>query len=567
MDQDIEISTPEIEDCLARTFSQLLPHDEETPRSHRKTSSRGKEQQDDAEFLSIFDSTSEYIITGNELAGKMINLSTHNMHILTLPEIIVDDRYERNNLLFCVGFVLRRAEDPRPFRPILSKCSMALRSTEMESQCLTHPTKRPHLQATLDNLLISLNNGEANMILDSANTLHLKLFQPPKPPAHPVPDHAVPILLRRDWQVQMYDWDLAINWVVLHIDGVDNAKTISVKSEVDLEMVRACLRVLKHHGVIAIVDMFFYSNRYEATERASALLAGNEPKLLQEAFEFCRRRKNETETSIGEVSERPAVANLSSSLTQHSPLHGGALQPSLPSSFPPPSISGGSKTYRLGSFLPSHEMHPPMGSKKEQRKLKAALAEWFVSFNRNKCIGDILLSKIFGDRNSGVDVVSEDRQKVYRHTESNESTKPIDAKKNGNQKRLIDWKGAFNQLDHRRVATFGVVHGLIRRVHNFPYAVENNSNQKSLRALDSINNTPKTGSSSMSREGTHRKGDSTQCDNNETLVSRVAKRMNGKICDDELVCQFDQVLEDLTDLVTCHQRYIVLPTYSILPEN
>lgn len=73
-----------------------------------------------------------------------------------------------------------------------------------------------------------------------------------------------------------YDWDLAINWVVMHIDGVANARQISKKSEVDMEMVRACLRVLKHHGVIALVDMFFYTNRYEFTERATAMLAGKE---------------------------------------------------------------------------------------------------------------------------------------------------------------------------------------------------------------------------------------------------------------------------------------------------
>jgi hypothetical protein len=36
-------------------------------------------------------------------------------------------------------------------------------------------------------------------------------------------------------------------------------------AEVDPEMVRACLRVLKHHNVVALVDMFFYSNRYEPT--------------------------------------------------------------------------------------------------------------------------------------------------------------------------------------------------------------------------------------------------------------------------------------------------------------
>src|SRR3569623_396711 len=93
-----------------------------------------------------------------------------------------------------------------------------------------------------------------------------------------------------------YDWDLAINWVSLHIDGVLNARQISKTAEVDMEMVLSCLRVLRHHGtymgsmvrfdryasgvdvgfcsgisdpsgiaigVITLVDMFFFSNHYE----------------------------------------------------------------------------------------------------------------------------------------------------------------------------------------------------------------------------------------------------------------------------------------------------------------
>ena len=70
-----------------------------------------------------------------------------------------------------------------------------------------------------------------------------------------------------------YDWDLAINWVSLHIDGVTNARQISKKAEVDMEMVQACLRVLRHHGVIALVDMFFFSNHYECTEKAAFMIS------------------------------------------------------------------------------------------------------------------------------------------------------------------------------------------------------------------------------------------------------------------------------------------------------
>ena len=186
--------------------------------------------------LSIFDSTSEYIITGHELSDKTISLSTHGMHIVTRPTVIHDNRYERNALLFSVGFVIRRAVDPSPFRPLLSQWALTLRGMEIESQVLSKPQqlrysesqskaaattttttsrqllrprkqRRPryYLQTVLERILISLNssNGECNLVLNRSNGLNLKLYHPPRPVASPVHDHEVPILLRRDIQLQM----------------------------------------------------------------------------------------------------------------------------------------------------------------------------------------------------------------------------------------------------------------------------------------------------------------------------------------------------------------------------
>jgi len=155
--------------------------------------------------LSIFDSCSEYIITGKELTGNLLNLSSHHMHVLTRPTILEDERYERNSLLFCVGFVLRRAEDPRLFRPILSKWALSLRDLELETRYLSTRSTRIQLQYQLDRMLLSLNSDtrECYLQLSSAHVLSLRLFHPPRPPPEPVEDHDVPVLLRRDWQFQM----------------------------------------------------------------------------------------------------------------------------------------------------------------------------------------------------------------------------------------------------------------------------------------------------------------------------------------------------------------------------
>jgi hypothetical protein len=183
-----------------------------TTTSDKKNNNNVGDDQDDNTAVdseggsfSIFDSCSEYIITGNELSGNIVNLSTHHFHVLTRPTIIADERFERNSLFFCIGLVLRRSEDPRPFRPILSKWALTLRDMELESHFLSNQATRPGIQTFLQETLVSLNSDqwEINLPLDDSNILNLKLFHPPKLPALAVPDYAVPVLLRRDWQVQM----------------------------------------------------------------------------------------------------------------------------------------------------------------------------------------------------------------------------------------------------------------------------------------------------------------------------------------------------------------------------
>lgn len=204
MEQDIRLSVPQMEKLLAETFEKAAVG--ELPEQSSEVETRNQEAKDSAaeelSLHSIFDSCSEYIITGSELTGNIINLSTHHIHVLTRPTVIADEKYERNSLLFCVGFVLRRTEDPQPYRSVLSKLALTLRDLEVESEFLSHC--RPQIQTVLAGILLSLNSeaSECNMLLGKADVLNLKLFRPPSTPAMHVKNHAVPILMRRDWQVQ-----------------------------------------------------------------------------------------------------------------------------------------------------------------------------------------------------------------------------------------------------------------------------------------------------------------------------------------------------------------------------
>ncbi|KAI2504101.1 Nitrogen permease regulator 2 [Fragilaria crotonensis] len=412
MSQLMDVSLDQIHSLLKETFTKGVLDGE--PVSTRTTTQTDEE--------SIFGSTCDYIITGNELAGEIINLSTHNMHILARPTVISNERYERNSLLFCVGFVLRRTEDPRPFRPVLSKWADTLLRLEVEDFYLTN--HKSQLQAVLMGLLIRLNSGECTLLLHNDSALHLKLYRPLKTVAAPVSDHDVPVLLRKDWQVQMFDWDLAINWVVNNIDGVCHAKALSSKSEVEPEMVRACLRVLRHHNVVALVDMFFYSNRYEPTGKQM------DGRFLQEAMDYvCKRR---------------GIDDSEKSLVWGDAPHRG-----------------------------------------DWKKGKVALAELYNSFDGNETLAGVFCQKV------------------------KEATQPDDTKT-----RRLEWKSILSEIDHRRFVTFGIIHGLIKRVHNYPFAVVLNK-----------------------RNGTHK-----------DKAYQVASQMNGRTCDDALVSEFERPIGELIQL-------------------
>lgn len=210
MDQDMDISIDKIHKILQASFESIQRQeaagsDDKGAKPVEEAEAASEEESSNDHSLSIFDSCTEYIITGQDLTGNLLNLSSHQMHILTRPTILHNERYERNSLLFCVGFVLRRAGDPRLFRPILSKWALALRDLELETSYLSTQQTRQELQGQLDRLLVSLNSPgrECFLHLTPAHILSLRLFHPPRPLPEPVPDHAVPVLLRREFQFQM----------------------------------------------------------------------------------------------------------------------------------------------------------------------------------------------------------------------------------------------------------------------------------------------------------------------------------------------------------------------------
>lgn len=312
---------------------------------------------------------------------------------------------------------------------------------------------------------------------------------------------------------RQYDWDLAINWVICHIDGVTTARQICKISEVDMEIVRACLRVLKHHGFVALIDMFFFTNRYETVSSVTHALLQTENKLLTEAVAFCLRGQSNPSGS-----------------QENSPFFHGVGSPTDSSNR---SLLGTSLRMALAASATStaSDMIVQRVQRREDYlKVRTALAELYNACSRAENIGELWLSILAGEK--------------LQHVTH------------------LDWQKMFSLIDHRRFATFGVVHGLLRRVHNFPMyragssAVGRHPPPPVGLPLGSPSHEPQCPAPppipsffGPDRFVRYNSADSRGDRSPMLIVPQVAAMMDGIHCDDALACEFGKPLDELIELV------------------
>ncbi|CAH0477993.1 unnamed protein product [Peronospora belbahrii] len=230
----------------------------------------------------VFDSVSGYIIIDKALCGKIITVRAQQMKIVGYPVCIEDDKYYRNALLFNIGFVFDDHVETAPYRPILRKLGALVEGMEKESSFLYDPNKKELLGTILPQILRDLTlHGECTIPVDTANIINLKLFPTLQDPAS-VFEYQVPVAIR-DLQALLEnsaEWDLALQQIVPFIDGVRYVKRISLEAEVEIAIVKKCVRQLLYYGCVTLIDIFLHSNIYANTPKIAVL--ANDSKLQAE---------------------------------------------------------------------------------------------------------------------------------------------------------------------------------------------------------------------------------------------------------------------------------------------
>lgn len=124
-------------------------------------------------------------------------------------------------------------------------------------------------------------------------------------------------------------------------------------------------------------------------------------------------------------------------------------------------------------------------------------------------------------------------------------------------------------FDHRRFITFGIVHGLLVRIHAYPYYSGPTFPERRLPTQD-LSSAP-TGAVDLSATEFSTSfrhpinfGHEMKESKNFQMAKAAAAAMDGTRCDDELVCKFEMPMDKIAKLVEKHSGKKVLYMHSTL---
>lgn len=229
----------------------------------------------------LFDSISVYIITKAVFRRSTITVTLEDHKILGFPVKIDDNKYARNAFRFNLCFVCNSDTRTVQYEHVVTKFSEYLMAMEIESGFLSSGNSSGKLTPILKRVLADLNTrgiiypiiklGECALTEGPIST-HLKVCKIRSDPA-PVLDHQVPIFIK---ELPPHQWDLTTQQVTPFIDGFNHVARIASLSNVDNNLVKACVQNLVYYGVVALGPIFQYANVYCATSKLRMLAHDSE---------------------------------------------------------------------------------------------------------------------------------------------------------------------------------------------------------------------------------------------------------------------------------------------------
>ncbi|CAH0563581.1 unnamed protein product [Brassicogethes aeneus] len=238
----------------------------------------------------LFDSISVYIITKAELQRSTITVTLTDYKILGFPVRIDDNKYARNAYHFNLCFVCDSDARTVHYEPVVMKLSDYLIAMEVESCFLSRGKILDKLPPILREVLEELNTKGECALTEGPTATHLKVCQIRSDPT-PVYDHQVPVFIK---ELPPQQWDLTTQQVTPYIDGFNHVARIALLSDVENNLVKACVQNLVYYCVVALVPLFQYGNIYCTTPKLKLL--AQDAELQTKCLEYVARSQRQPPT-------------------------------------------------------------------------------------------------------------------------------------------------------------------------------------------------------------------------------------------------------------------------------
>ncbi|QBZ62596.1 hypothetical protein PoMZ_11479 [Pyricularia oryzae] len=235
-----------------------------------------------------FDVLQEYIIPRKAFFNRYVTVRDPDgkYSVLGFPVSIFHPKYHRNEFIFNFGLVVDAglsAADQLPYERVVRRLAVTFAELEKQNEYLSalggglvaagpvchsssagyddFSARRP-IEGLLEIVREDLNNyGECMIPVDDANAINMKLF-----PYHPVPPQVkgwhVPVAKLRLADVVDDTWDLTMQKVIAHIDGVNDVRRIAFLADVSIDLTQLALRHLLYYDTVLLLDMFFFGSCY-----------------------------------------------------------------------------------------------------------------------------------------------------------------------------------------------------------------------------------------------------------------------------------------------------------------
>ncbi|KAJ5911762.1 Nitrogen permease regulator [Penicillium subrubescens] len=391
-------------------------------------------------FLTFSD-VSFFVIPRQELCGNLLQVCTNGYRILGYPICMKSDRYSRNEFIFNFCIVLAEEEDFSQYKSVVQKLADLMHALEEQNGFLSRDfskTGEGKVYSLCEMLMEDLNNYCECMIpIDELNTLNIKLF-PIYPSPPPVKAWQVPLFTVRYQAFMDENWDLSLQRIVPHINGVNSVRIISILADTDFSLTCRAIRHLLYYGCLFLLDIFSFSAIYAPTAQFSLTIGSDEAMQLECAryvnTRFAPHRPIGPHTPLP-----PQIVPVAAATSGGST--GGAGPLSSPLTDPAPSLS------RDESRFDAEEIWPLLGDPEDVphsgRKVPDIPENNSIPAGQGPRVVD------------GVGIVE-----LYAALKQGQSVK--------------QWYSQHNRelanIDIRRFITFGVIKGFLYRVHKYACA-------------------------------------------------------------------------------------------------